>query len=142
MNEMTRAPYDEVPLDYNSPSSRFIHFSRDQTGTFHGKLYCYRLDKCPPYLALSYVWGSEESSEIILINGHEITIRRNLWNFLVHVFEDNVQVQPGMEVVSQLLWIDAICIDQTNMSERASQVRLMKDIYQSVSTPRINMLRA
>jgi hypothetical protein len=29
------------------------------------------------------------------------------------------------------IWVDAICIDQTNIEERNQQVRLMKDIYSS-----------
>ncbi|KAJ4374357.1 hypothetical protein N0V83_003098 [Neocucurbitaria cava] len=31
------------------------------------------------------------------------------------------------------LWIDAICIDQSNLEERASQVAMMKDIYSNAS---------
>jgi hypothetical protein len=33
--------------------------------------------------------------------------------------------------VKDYLWIDALCIDQTNSTERASQVLLMGDIYSS-----------
>ena len=33
----------------------------------------------------------------------------------------------------RLLWIDSICIDQTNLTERASQVGYMGDIFQATA---------
>jgi Heterokaryon incompatibility protein (HET) len=35
--------------------------------------------------------------------------------------------------MSDYLWIDALCIDQTNVDERAAQVLLMGDIYSSAT---------
>lgn len=72
------------------------------------------------YEALSYVWGSENRSHDILCDGHTLSITRNCFLALKH-----------LRLVSQAraLWVDAICIDQSSISERTQQVRLMGDIY-------------
>ncbi|KAK1830988.1 heterokaryon incompatibility protein-domain-containing protein [Podospora conica] len=77
------------------------------------------------YEALSYVWGSENRSHKILCDGHTITITRNCFLALKH-----------LRLVSQAraLWVDAICIDQSSISERSQQVRLMGDIYKLALT--------
>ena len=50
-------------------------------------------------------------------------IRENLWWFLHH-----------MRLRSQwkLFWIDALCIDQSNILERNHQVNSMRQIYSNV----------
>ncbi|KAK0738107.1 heterokaryon incompatibility protein-domain-containing protein [Schizothecium vesticola] len=72
------------------------------------------------YEALSYVWGSENRSHKVLCDGHTLTVTRNCFLALKH-----------LRLVSQAraLWVDAICIDQSSISERNQQVRLMGDIY-------------
>ncbi|KPI36708.1 uncharacterized protein AB675_10105 [Cyphellophora attinorum] len=79
------------------------------------------------YEALSYVWGDDTLLHGILINGQLFHVRHNLHDFL--------------HVANQLrwasaFWIDAICIDQHNVNERNSQVRMMTDIYKSATTVR------
>jgi hypothetical protein len=34
-------------------------------------------------------------------------------------------------LTTRFIWIDSICIDQSNISERSSQVRIMREIYRS-----------
>lgn len=58
-----------------------------------------------PYEALSYVWGNTESTEKIWVDGCPFTVTENLFEALSDLR------QPKED---RLLWIDAICIDQTH----------------------------
>jgi hypothetical protein len=72
------------------------------------------------YIALSYTWGPDTDNRQIYVNGRLLTVRRNLWDFL-HLAR---HCWPG-----HWFWIDAICIDQSNLEERSQQVSLMWLIY-------------
>lgn len=81
-----------------------------------------------PYTALSYTWGSREDPTRIYVNqpdhGSEtygaLDVTRNLYEALKHLRHEHE---------SRDFRIDAICIDQGDLLERASQVKLMTDIY-------------
>jgi hypothetical protein len=72
------------------------------------------------YIAASYTWGSEERQQQVLLNGAAFLVRKNLYDML-QAFR--------LRDDSLLLWIDAICIDQSSISERNYQVREMGRIY-------------
>lgn len=74
------------------------------------------------FYALSYEWGSTGDAKSILVNGVPFTIRNNLWHFLM-------ELRSRPEHHGKLFFIDAICINQTNIPERSAQVKLMGDIY-------------
>lgn len=74
----------------------------------------------PKYKALSYTWGSPDVTKVIKLNGQTFKARNNLWDALVHLRD---------EFEERTLWIDAICIDQSNVHERNQQVSLMSYIY-------------
>jgi len=76
----------------------------------------------PTYRALSYVWGKANDVVPINLNGHEFEVKKNLHDAL-----DQLRVVH----CDMWFWIDAICIDQSNVEERSQQVTLMKCIYQS-----------
>jgi hypothetical protein len=84
----------------------------------------YPLTTCPPYAALSYTWGSPEDSHKILCNGHPFAVRINLRSFL-----QEMRTQKRWKHY----WIDAICIDQSNVSERNHQVQMMREVYSQVN---------
>jgi hypothetical protein len=80
--------------------------------------------------------------ESIGINGVQVMVRKNLYEFLArHLYE--ARDQAAIEGKSLLLpefyfcWIDALCIDQSNVAERNHQVQLMKDIYSKVCCTQI-----
>jgi hypothetical protein len=74
------------------------------------------------FKALSYAWGDpEERKHQILISGKLFTIRKNLYDFL--------EVYRKRWATRRTLWIDAICIDQSNITERNHQVWMMGHIY-------------
>lgn len=76
------------------------------------------------YTALTSTWGDEPPSMTIIINGSGFRVRQNLWDFL------NEYRSLG-EVPA--LWIDALCINQSNVEERVHQVGLMSHIYSVAS---------
>lgn len=74
------------------------------------------------YSALSYVWGLQEPKTSISLNGHQLDVVPNLLRALQHLRRHPV-------VSGQHLWVDAVCIDQTDLQEKASQVDMMGEIY-------------
>lgn len=74
------------------------------------------------HTALSYVWGSDETSKLIEVDGQKLPVRRNLFEFLARARRWKRR---------DWFWIDAICIDQSNLEERNHQVRRMFEIYSS-----------
>ena len=79
-------------------------------------------DKSLRYEAISYTWGNSENRETLLCGGFraELSITRNCYNALCSLRQ---AAQP------RLLWIDAVCINQDDISERNAQVRIMDQIY-------------
>lgn len=84
------------------------------------------LANAPCFQALSYVWGSNDDSvsPYIQVNGHNFAVRPNLFNAIRRLRSADF---------GQLVWVDAICIDQRNLSERNHQVTIMWDIYGAAS---------
>lgn len=79
-----------------------------------------------PYNCLSYCWGSpDEEEHEILINGATFKVRPNLLSFL----ERARGLCPDEET-----WIDAISIDQQDVTEKNHQVQQMARIYRGAKT--------
>ncbi|KAL7624188.1 hypothetical protein AAE478_005746 [Parahypoxylon ruwenzoriense] len=72
------------------------------------------------YEATSYTWGSPIDPQCMTCNGLNVVIQRNAFEMLNDL---RLPDQP------RTVWIDAICIDQSNIEERAWQVSFMHYIY-------------
>jgi hypothetical protein len=72
------------------------------------------------YEALSYCWGDLSDPETINLQGQPFKVGKNLYRAFIRLREPDE---------ARTLWIDAVCIDQNNMGERAQQVELMGEIY-------------
>ncbi|GKZ37843.1 hypothetical protein AbraIFM66950_009632 [Aspergillus brasiliensis] len=72
------------------------------------------------YEALSYVWGSESKPYTILLNGTAFPVTHNLYTALLYLRDSQLE---------RTLWIDAICINQDDNDEKATQIPLMRAIY-------------
>jgi hypothetical protein len=79
----------------------------------------------PNFEALSYVWGSDNKTEKIILNGEPFDVTPGLHQALSHM---------RLEDSPRMLWVDAVCINQANFEERGEQVQLMRDIYQTASS--------
>ncbi|KAF5708794.1 het-domain-containing protein [Fusarium mundagurra] len=71
------------------------------------------------WTCLSYTWGNEPPTREIMINGVTFPVRSNVYNFL----------QEARRRRLANLWIDSICINQSDVEERNSQVELMSRIF-------------
>ncbi|KAG4444118.1 hypothetical protein IFR05_000347 [Cadophora sp. M221] len=74
----------------------------------------------PRYEALSYTWGRADDLRAIELNGTRVEVRKNLALALIHLRHASEE---------RVLWIDAICINQSDLEERNRQVELMAYIY-------------
>lgn len=83
------------------------------------------LSDLPGYAAASYEWGESIRQHKIFCGGSVLKVTANLFA-LLRRFRSSVE--------TQLLWIDAICINQEDLEERSQQVPLMRDIYQKAAT--------
>ncbi|RSL59630.1 hypothetical protein CEP53_005708 [Fusarium sp. AF-6] len=74
----------------------------------------------PAYEALSYVWGTPNFSASILLNDVNFHVTPSLASILSAL---------RLENQTRVLWIDALCINQSDVQERSQQVALMRKIY-------------
>jgi hypothetical protein len=74
----------------------------------------------PEYHSLSYCWGDVNDTTGLTCNGMLLTVTKSLYAGL-HSLRKKVQ--------SQLVWADAICINQDDILERNQQVSIMNQIY-------------
>ena len=85
-----------------------------------GDLLIASLDDQVDYKALSYVWGNARDTKPIRLCGQPFHVTVNLESALRNL-------RPTDRPCT--LWVDAVCINQRNVSERNKQVSLMDQIY-------------
>lgn len=84
-----------------------------------------------PYDAISYVWGSQTTTEMIRCrtDGHsrqaDLPLAQNAAEALR---------AARLAVSERLVWIDCICISQTSHDEKAAQVAMMDSIFANAAT--------
>ncbi|KAK1491579.1 HET domain-containing protein [Colletotrichum tamarilloi] len=110
------------PLNLTGKSIRLLMLHPGSTGEISCDIFEASLDSdgIIPYEALSYAWGSIDLSASIIANGKTLRITNNLFTALTYLRDDHV---------SKVMWIDAVCIDQSNVAERGHQVGQMAGIY-------------
>ncbi|GIZ47976.1 hypothetical protein CKM354_001105100 [Cercospora kikuchii] len=78
-----------------------------------------------PYTAVSYSWAMDDGDDslcrVLTLHGKQVSITQNLSEGLRRI---------RYEHDSQRLWVDALCIDQQNTTERSAQVAMMADIFE------------
>lgn len=82
------------------------------------------LASLPPivYDATSYTWGAPTPTRTVRCDGRLVEIRENAYDFLLRLRQPDI---------ARFLWMDCICIDQSNLRERAEQVKIMHLIYRN-----------
>lgn len=78
----------------------------------------------PRYEAVSYVWGPPNFNRPITCNRATLCITPSCEGILLGL---------RRKTRRRLLWIDSICIDQSNLDERNHQVFMMDEIYKSAN---------
>ncbi|KAG6002043.1 hypothetical protein E4U21_003557 [Claviceps maximensis] len=120
-------PYASRPLHKTADGIRIVSIDADLD--HHGRLVCHlhttTFAQHPLYETLSYRWGDDTLTESIVVDGVELLVTTNLWHAL-HYFRQHPRKTP--------VWIDAISINQRDVPERSSQLRIMPHIYARASS--------
>ncbi|KAF6819635.1 heterokaryon incompatibility protein [Colletotrichum musicola] len=87
------------------------------------------LSDTPQYTALSYAWGNPNDKRPIVLNRQHVEVTSNLESALRELASRRAR-DPE---IASALWVDAICIDQRNETERTQQVSRMDIIYRSAT---------
>jgi hypothetical protein len=77
------------------------------------------------YRAFSYVWGTNQSMQELVTPDGILEITFSLSKALQSLRHKNT---------ATMLWVDAICIDQNDNQEKARQIRLLPQIFQSATS--------
>ncbi|KAF3766667.1 hypothetical protein M406DRAFT_53104, partial [Cryphonectria parasitica EP155] len=80
----------------------------------------------PTYEALSYCWGGQSLTQEIFCEGRRLMVTKNCESALRYF-------RPAVNGHVRRLWIDAICINQGDISEKSNQLQLMGEIYSGAS---------
>jgi len=113
--------YKYLPLFASDEIRLLTLFKGKRRSIVECKLSHASLSSSTTYEALSYTWGSENNLQPIFIDGHVVQIRENLASALQHLrYED----------ADRKLWVDSLCINQSNIEERNHQVLRMGSIFQ------------
>ncbi|KAF3762093.1 HET-domain-containing protein [Cryphonectria parasitica EP155] len=131
-----------APLDVTKKEIRVLKITCTRRDDGHGQSFRASLipvslaDEDPQYLAISYAWGdpspigrferhpdgcwNEAENEAERYEGNTIEYNKAVLAIV------STLVQPGATLY---LWIDAVCINQNDLDERANQVTLMGQVY-------------
>ncbi|UQC86202.1 uncharacterized protein CLUP02_11702 [Colletotrichum lupini] len=109
---------------------RLLRLNPDPDSDEVGNLEVVELREAPPYYALSHSWTSQHSYQDVLINSQVVTLGADL-AACVHRLSQLARSNSELDPPVRHIWIDSICIDQSNLDERAAQVSLMGQLYRS-----------
>ena len=121
-----------MPLEPTGDNIRLLRFegrgrSKDEPG-----LRCSILKASlshSKYFALSYVWGDPTRSEPLIVNGLKVAITKDLSQALDR-FQADADAQAYVSGNQEnLIWTDALCINQDDDEEKSAQVQRMDQIY-------------
>ena len=98
-----------------------LHPAPKTYNSVHYTLVAFTLDEAPEYEALSYIWGDPgEHWHKIFVDQSPVVVRPNLGNAMKRMRDESH---------GRWIWIDAICINMSDLAERNAQVLLMRTIF-------------
>jgi hypothetical protein len=90
----------------------------------NGALQCssrhFSLEQCPSYIALSYCWEGQVPDQELICDGFSLKVTANVKAILQYILRSE-QDHP--------VWIDGVCINQSDIAEKNIQVPMMGQIY-------------
>ncbi|CAD6447540.1 a5565455-822b-4b0f-a687-8fc7c20c702a, partial [Sclerotinia trifoliorum] len=121
---MSQYSYSLHSLDSDSIRLLGLMPNKDQAAPIQCRLYSYPLQELDKgihlYEALSYVWGSSDKPKFVFINEHSLPITANLHTALLHLRDRTFE---------RIIWVDSICINQEDNTEKSRQIQLMAKIF-------------
>ena len=115
--------YVYEPIEDSSMSLRLLTIlpCLDEATEIKCKLHTASLYDSPHYDALSYTWGTTEG-EAVWVEGAPKYVTNNLALILRRLRQQEMRYSP-------LLWVDSLCINYDDQSERSQQVSMMGAIF-------------
>jgi len=125
--------YNYRPLKQEPPEIRLLYFEPDSHCTNETRVRC-RLEHVSlrdarnhNYIAMSYSWGKDKSRTEVDLNGQCVKFLTPAERALRGAFSRSLAF-PQLDL-SAPVWIDQICINQTDDDEKSVQVELMMEVY-------------
>lgn len=114
--------FDDAKLPSSKDHFRLLdlHPSPNDSSPIICNISSHRIESPKPYTALSYVWGSNDRTHVATVGGKGLGITQSLAEALRHIRDRHNAVT---------IWIDQICINQDDNTEKTDQVNLMGRIY-------------
>jgi hypothetical protein len=118
--------YQYRPLSKKRDSIRLLRLlpAANHEAEIQAELLEYALDEFQgsrhSYEALSYVWGDLSNPRSIVLEGIQFEVTSNLHAALLQLRDHSFP---------RIIWIDAICINQSDDAERGLQIQSMAKIY-------------
>lgn len=121
------------PLDQTIQQIRLLRLlpegSDAATDIISCKICTFDVAQAPPFSALSYAWGNTASEESIRMNDATYIVTTSLLDALRHLRRYFTH-PTSLSAAPDWIWIDALCVNQDDMDERANQVQLMASLYE------------
>jgi hypothetical protein len=111
--------YPDRPLDRSKFETRFLSILPGQSTEVSCTLTIDSLLRAPVYVALSYHWGDQSSTRSISLGGSRRGVTASLEAALQELRSKSIQV----------IWVDALCIYQPDIYEKAYQLGQMSNIF-------------
>ena len=113
-------------LNLSDYETRFLRILEPDPSTslIRAEIVTASLTRAPKYSALSYTWGDERLTKCIQIDGRDVPVARN-----VEAALKELDLPTG-----NLIWIDALCVNQNDLYEKSYQVGIMGEIYTRANT--------
>ena len=126
LSRLSLSAFQYDALDHTTDAIRVLDLlpgaedSAIQCNLRHTNTSCYG-----DYMCLSYTWQPEKPRQDIEVNGCVLSVGQNLFQFLkaYRRYQGTGKASP--------LWIDAICINQSDLVEKGHQIQRMGSIYRS-----------
>lgn len=125
--------YEYRPLSTSPATIRLIEIQSPSSLSLEEPLFCeihhfdLKTAASMEYCALSYVWGEPNCDQTFTLSKFPFKVTSHLYKAL----------QRLRFFGWKLVWVDAICIDQSNVPERSAQITLMGRIYSSAKSTAI-----
>lgn len=125
--------FQYAPLNKDMQEIRLVCFADVEIEDITFRIACFPLEQAPQFTALSYMWGAPDKVFPVIVSGKSLKVTKSLEYFFRAAASRHVKAAEPSGWPSGWLWIDAICINQGDQSERSEQVQMMKEIYERAS---------
>lgn len=117
--------YQQLPLNTMEIRLLRLDLTANPASAIRCTLRKHNLFERPDFEALTYTWGESSPSRNIIVNGFSFRVTINLYHFLKR------QQEAGRDCN---MWVDAICVNQSDLLEKNLQIPNMNMVYMAATT--------